>query len=456
MLEKLGLVFEAWVRKYMPDPFVLVLLLTLLTFALSAISQISTQPEAALLLSLTHAWVKGFWELLSFSMQMVLIVVTGEAVVTTRPIQKIFNRISDLPRSATGALWLLSSFALAAGWLHWGFGLIGSALLARQMAVVLEKKKIRVDYPLIGTAAYLAMLLWHAGTTASAPLLINTPGHFLEKSIGLIPLSQSIFLPMNWVSCLVLFAVVPWMIVRMNPRDPAHQRPMSQWMKPEQMEPLETHPPSSAKPLEFGERLDHNPWIGRICGIIGIGSILLQARFDPSFSLTHNTVNLTLLSLGLLIHGAPRSYAQAISGSVRGTSGIILQYPFYGGIMGLIEGSGLGRTIAHGFITFASTHTLPFFAYLAATFTKLFVPSGGGEWAVEGPVMLEAAKNLGAPIGKTTMGIAYGNMVGNLFQPFWALPLLSVLGLRARDIMGYCLVVFLFAFPFLGLMLLVL
>jgi len=218
--------------------------------------------------------------------------------------------------------------------------------------------------------------------------------------------------------------------------------------------PKEENAPKSSH-TTFAEKFDHNMWIGRTIGILGITGIILDSQFGSGkFSLTHNTVNLILLSLGLIIHGSAVSYSKAVTVSVRGTSGIILQYPFYGGIMGLIEGSGLGHFIAHQFIGFATVQTLPFFAYLAATLTKLFVPSGGGEWAVEGPVMLSAAKNLGAAFGKTTMGIAYGNMVGNLFQPFWAIPLLAVLGLRARDIMGFCLVVFLFAFPLLGIALL--
>jgi short-chain fatty acids transporter len=189
-------------------------------------------------------------------------------------------------------------------------------------------------------------------------------------------------------------------------------------------------------------------------GLLGLGTLGLSWA-SAGFDLTHNTVNFLLLAVGLTIHGSPVSYARAIAGSVRGTSGIILQFPFYGGVMGLMEGSGLGKAIAETFVHLADARTLPFFTYLASIMTQLFVPSGGGEWAVEGPVMLEAAKRLGAPLGKTCMGVAYGNMVGNLFQPFWAIPLLAVLGLTAREIMGYCLVIFLFAFPILGLALLV-
>ncbi len=444
-LERLGLAFEGWVRRNMPDPFVLVLALTLLTLALSFLVHPTVEQ---LVTTLPRAWFKGFWDLLAFSMQMVLIVVTGEAIVETRPIQKALKWAAAIPTSATGMLLLLSYVALAAGWLHWGFGLIGAALFARELARRAEQLKIKVDYPLLGAAAYLSMLLWHAGTTATAPLLINTPGHFLEKQIGLVPLSETIFLPMNTWACLILFLVCPWIIAGMNPKKTRAPKEYIDLAQAEQ-------PRSNAHTRTLAERLDENPWMGRITGTTAMFALItVQILSGQGWNLTHNVVNFFLLALGLTLHGSPTAYSRAISKSVRGTSGIVLQYPFYGGIMGLMEGSGLGHVLSSLFLNWATAATLPFFAYLAATFTKLFVPSGGGEWAIEGPLMLQAARELGAPVGKTTMAIAYGNMVGNLFQPFWAIPLLSVLGLKARDIMGYCLVVFLFAFPVLGLALL--
>lgn len=448
MLERLGLSFESWVRKHMPDPFTLVLLLTLATFALAAVYSGSREGFHAVTQSLPRAWLDGFWKLLGFAMQMVLIVVTGEALVSTRPLRRAYAWISEIPTSANAALWILASFALATGWLHWGFGLIGSALLAREMARTLARKGISVDYPLMGTAAYLAMLLWHAGTTASAPLLINTPGHFLEKQIGLVPLSETVFLTSNLIACAVLFIVAPLVIVRMHPSRGRREAGLYLAQASDAHAAFVGASMGTA-PLTPAERLDSQPWIGRVAGSLGIAALLSQWA-QGGVELTHNTVNFLLLSIGLLIHGSPLSYAKAISGSVRGTSGVILQFPFYGGVMGLMEGSGLGQAIAERFVQFADARTLPFFAYLASVLTKLFVPSGGGEWAVEGPVMLEAAKRLGSPLGRTCMGVAYGNMVGNLFQPFWAIPLLAVLGLSARDIMGYCLVLFLFAFPILG------
>lgn len=448
MLERLGLAFESWARKNMPDPFVLVLLLTILTGALAIV----LHHDLLSIVALPTAWLGGFWELLKFSMQMVLIVVTGEAIVATKPVRMFFAWVSERPRSANQAVWLLTTVSLGMGWLHWGFGLIGAALLARQMARTLGRKGIPIDYPLLGAAAYMSMLLWHAGVTATAPLLINTPGHFLEKTIGIVPLSQTVFLPSNLAACAVLFLLVPWVMVKMHGKTP---RPAANYLNLDDDGGLAAREQAeAARPPEsftFAEKLDRSWVIGRFVGWLGLVALAIDFLYGSSDAgLTHNTVNFILLSVGLFIHGSPVSYARAVANSVRGTSGIILQYPFYGGIMGMMSGSGLGYFIASKFVALSSAGTLPFFAYLASTLTKLFVPSGGGEWAVEGPVMLEAAKNLGAAYGKTTLGIAYGNMVGNMFQPFWAIPLLSILGIGARDIMGYCLVVFLFAFPILG------
>jgi short-chain fatty acids transporter len=189
-----------------------------------------------------------------------------------------------------------------------------------------------------------------------------------------------------------------------------------------------------------------------------VGALALQflRRYlsEHGFDLNHNVVNATFLMLGMVLHPSPVAYGKAIAQSARGVSGIILQFPFYGGILHVMAFTGLSHKIAHLFILAASQKTLPFFTFLASIVTKSFVPSGAGEWAVEGPPMLQAAHALGVPYGRVTMGVAYGNMLGNMYQPFWSLPLLGLMGLKARDIMGYCLVLFAICFPILSLALL--
>ena len=438
MLEKLGVRCERFVRSYMPDPFVLVLLLTLFCFGL-AVWSTPTRPA-----TLLQYWYGGFWELLSFGMQMVLIVVTGEAIADANIVQKIMRKLCAIPKTAWSATFGLTFFSLILGWLHWGFGLVMASLAGREIARSLHQRKISIHYPILGVAAYMSMLLWHAGTTASAPLLINTPGHFLEKEIGLIPLKETIFLPTNLFVCAVLAFVIPTIVAQLLPRRSIRT-----------VEEFDVNLSTQRRLTEekaktFAEKLERSYLTNAVIG--GLGVIFLVGYFSINgLNLNHNIVNFLFLTIGLLLHRNPTQYASAITQSVRGTAGIILQFPFYGGIMGMMRDSGLGHEIANVFVRFATGETLPLFAYFASVVTKLFIPSGGGEWAVEGPVMLQAAKQLNAPVGLTTMGIAYGNMVGNMFQPFWAIPLLSIMGLKARDIMGYCLVIFLVAFPILAI-----
>ena len=424
----------------MPDPFVLVLLLTMLTFGLAAWIT-PTHPH-----ELLSYWYSGFWELLSFAMQMVLIVVTGEAIAEADSIRRFITKICRIPKTARSGVIMLTVFSVTLGWIHWGFGLVMASLAGRELAKSFHERKITVHYPILGTAAYMSMLLWHAGTTATAPLLINTPGHFLFKEIGLIPLSETVFLTRNLITCGFLAIVIPIVISLLMPR--RNIRTVDQFNVDLAEGPCGR--PHEEKAKTFAEKLERSYLTNFVIGLMGV-ILLVQYFRREGLNLNHNIVNFMFLMVGLLLHRNPLEYARAITNSVRGTAGIILQFPFYGGIMGMMRDSGLGHEFASIFVQFANGHTLPFFAYISSVITKFFIPSGGGEWAIEGPVMLQAAKQLGAPVGLTTMGIAYGNMVGNLFQPFWAIPLLSIMGLKARDIMGYCLAVFFFAFPILAI-----
>lgn len=449
MLERIGLRFERWVRLYMPDPFILALLLTLVTFALALGFTPYGMPE------LIQQWFagspgskdEGFWALLSFAMQMVLIVVTGEAVAASPLVHGQLKRLAGVPKTAWGATAFVSFISIALGWLHWGFGLITAALLTREVAAQAKFRGLKLHYPLIGAAGYTALLIWHGGLTGSAPLLVNTPGHFLEREIGLVPLSETLFNPLNYLVCGLLLVTVPFLLAAMTPKGDVIEISESTL---EEMKPVTVEIDRST----WAGRLDASPLTGWL--IAALGLVFLVGYFKTKGpDLNHNIVNFSFIMLGLILHRSPVAYMKAVSNSMRGTAGVVLQFPFYGGIMGIMKASGLGHLIAGVFVSFSTAQTLPFFTYLSSVFSKLFVPSGGGEWAIEGPVMLAAAKELGASYGKTIMAVAYGNMVGNMFQPFWALPLLGIIGLKARDIMGYCLVVFCLAFPLLGILLLV-
>ncbi len=403
--------------------------------------------------ALVKAWTDGFGnpEILKFGLQIILIVVTGEAIAASPPARRLLARLTALPRTATQALLLVTVFALITGWLHWGFGLVSSALLAREIGRSLTLRGVKIHYALLGTGAYTSMLLWHAGLTASAPLLMNTEKNFVSEVLGLqgakVPLSETIFAPYNLVACAVLLLIVPPLVVAMHPREGIAAPDLEAMPSPPD------EPTNEERPQTPAEWLDRTRLLTFVVGAIGL-SFLWRYLREHGFDLNHNFVNCTFLMLGLVLHESPVAYGRALAQSVRGVSGIVLQFPFYGGILEVMKLTGLSASIADVFVHAATARTLPLFTFLASILTKSFVPSGAGEWAVEGPVMLQAAKQLGVPYGKITMAVAYGNMLGNMYQPFWSLPLLGLMGLRAKDIMGFCLILFVVCLPVLGLALL--
>jgi short-chain fatty acids transporter len=396
-------------------------------------------------------WTDGFGnaEILKFGLQIILIVVTGEAIAASPPARRLLARLTAVPKTATQALVLVTTFAIITGWLHWGFGLVASALLAREVGRSFDERKIPLHYALLGTGAYTSMLLWHAGLTASAPLLMNTEKNFVSDVLGVsgpaakVPLTETIFAPYNLVACIVIALVVPPIVVAMHPKEGATSAGAADLPPPAVEE-------AAGRPETPAEWLDRTRWLTFVTGAIGLTFLVRHFR-EKGFDLNHNVVNCAFLMLGMTLHRSPVAYAKAVAQSVRGVSGIVLQFPFYGGILEVMKQTGLSSSIAHVFVASASASTLPVATFVASILTKSFVPSGAGEWAVEGPVMLQAAKELGVPYGKVTMAVAYGNMLGNMYQPFWSLPLLGLMGLRARDIMGYCLVLFLVCLPILGI-----
>ncbi len=447
---RVGGAAEGFVRRFMPDPFVLVLLLTLVSLGLGLAVMPGDGGLGSRGATLVSAWTGGFGnpEILKFGLQIILIVVTGEAIAESPPARAGLAWLTALPKSPRGAVLLVSSFAVVTGWVHWGFGLVASALLAREVGRSLRARGIKVHYALLGTGAYTSMLLWHAGLTASAPLLMNTEKNFVSEALGLtghkIPLTETILAPYNLAACAVLALIVPPLVWAMHPKDVVEAPADLVAAR------VETDEPSAKDARTPAERLDRSRVLTLVVGLLGLTFLVRHIR-ENGFDLNHNVVNVSFLMLGMALHRSPVAYARAIAKSTRGVSGVVLQFPFYGGILAVMNKTGLSERIAHLFIAGANARTLPLMTFLASIVTKSFVPSGAGEWAVEGPVMLKAAKELGAPYGKITMAVAYGNMLGNMYQPFWSLPLLGLMGLRAKDIMGFCLILFVVCLPILGL-----
>jgi short-chain fatty acids transporter len=443
MIRRMGDYFNRWAEKYMPDPFLFAVLLTFITLILGVIFTKSGPFDM-----LKH-WNKGFWTLLAFSMQMCLILVTGYALATTKAVRKIIDALANIPSTGSSAAALVCFVAIFASYINWGLGLIVGALMAREVALRGYKRGIPMHYPLLGAAGYIGLACWHGGLSGSAPLLVATPKHFLVEQIGIIPVSATLFSPLNIVVALCLIIFLPLLVKMLSPSSPDQIITVDKVL-PYVESLLKEKEEEVPEQKNVAYWLEHSVAISMIVGFMGM-AIVVWYFATHGFSLNLDIVNFTFLFVGIILHGKPINYVRAISEGTRGCAGIILQFPFYSGIMGMMKFSGLVVIMSGWFVATSNAYTFPIFAYLSACLVNIFVPSGGGQWAVQGPVLVAAAKTLGVSYPKTVMALAYGDQWTNLFQPFWALALLGITGLKAGQIMGYAMAVMLIGILFFAL-----
>lgn len=418
MLDRAAKPLVKLVDRYLPDPFIFVLLLTLVTFVAAIIFE-GHGPMAII-----EMWGQGFWNLLSFSMQMLLVLVTGFMLASTPLVRDILNRLASLAKTPGQAIVLVTFVALIASWINWGFGLVVGALFAKSLA-----RQTRVHYPLLIASAYSGFIVWHGGLAGSIPLDIATDGHFSESIIGVIGTGETIFAFFNLAIVLALFVVVPTVNRLMLPSEKD-----SIFIDPKLLDDLHDTNITITRPAEHLENSRVLTWL---VGFSGLAFIFQYFLNDGGLNL--NIVNFMFLFLAIILHQTPRRLLDSLNEAVKGSAGIVIQFPFYAGIMGVMTASGLAASISVGFVSIATAESLPFWSFISAGLVNIFVPSGGGQWAVQAPVMLPAAQELGASIPRVAMAVAWGDAWTNLLQPFWALPVLAIAGLKAKDIMGYCL-----------------
>lgn len=419
------------VSRYLPDPLVFAILLTIITFALGVFLTQSS------VLDMVNMWGDGFWNLLAFSMQMALVLVTGHALASSDPIHKLMVKLSSIAKTPRQGVMLVVFASSVACVINWGFGLVVGAMFARQVA----RRIPAADYRLLIASAYIGFMTWHGGLSASVPLVAATPGNPMEKSVGLIPISDTIFTGYNIFITVALIVVLPFLCRFMHPAEKDVVAIDPKLLKPEESTKRVLGPDAT-----FAERLEESRvfvWIVAALGIV----YLVQYFQSHGFNMTVNIVNLIMVIAGLLLHQTPMAYARAISNAARGTAGIMIQFPFYAGIQMMMEHSGLGGLITNWFVEIANKDTFPGLAFLSSGFINFAVPSGGGHWVVQGPFIMPAAQALGVDKGMAAMAIAYGEEWMNMAQPFWALPALAIAGLGVRDIMGYCVTALIVTLP---------
>ncbi len=434
MIERFGNRMTAWARRWIPDPFIFAVVLTVVAFGLALGATDSTVWQAL------DGWGKGFWELLAFGMQMCLVLVTGHALASSGPVKRGIAWLAALPRTGPGAAALVALVAGVSGLLNWGLGLVVGALLARETAVRGDARGLRLHYPLLAAAGYVGLLVWHGGLSGTVPLVIATPGHFLENAIGVIPVSRTLFSPLNVTVALGLLLAIPLVCAGLHPGEGIRTAADFGVFGDE------GHAPETLEERSPARRIERSRAVSLGAGLLGL-AYLARTIWVDGFHPNLNFVNLAFLSLGLLLHRSPATYLAAVAEGARACAGIILQFPFYGGIMGVMKYTGLMTAMAAAATQHVGPTLYPIVTFLSAGIVNLFVPSGGGQWAVQGPIAVEAARLLHLSIPRTAMAVAFGDEWTNMLQPFWALALLGITRLRAGDIMGYTLVFLLCSLP---------
>ena len=452
-LERIGYWLSDRVERWMPSPFLFAILLTYLVFLAGLVFTESSPGQ------LVGHWYDGFWAFLTFAMQMVLILMTGFAIAYHPRVNNLIQRLTEVPSNGKQAAVLVGVVAMVLGWVHWGFSLILGGIFAREMGRTAHENGIDVHYPLLATAGYLGLgLTWHWGLSASAPLQVATEGNaFVEMGVvdGVVPTSATIFSSYAIILFVLSVVFAAAMLYLLAP-SPSRAQGIDEFVDPETLgddDEVATDGSGAVAPTVDpvpADLVDNSRLLGGLVALTGVGLFGYQFVQQGLDALSLNVVNWGFLFAGLLIYSNPSAYRAKFGEAASSAAGIILLFPFFAGIQGIMSGSGLAALLAEQLVAAATPATFPIVAWLTGSVINLFVPSGGGEWIVVGPSVLQAANDLGVPAGKATIAYAVGDAHTNLLNPFWALPLLAITGIKAREMFGYAVAMLLLLTPFLA------
>jgi short-chain fatty acids transporter len=447
LVARLALALTAWTERWIPDAFIFALIATIVVILAALVWTPSTLPQVI------DAWGNGFWDLIPFTLQMALIIITGYVLATSAPMGTVIRAIAAWPRTPRSAVALVTFFALVSSWFNWGFSLIFSAVLAREVA----RRVDGVDYRALAAASFLGLgSIWAQGLSGSAALQMATPGA-LQPQIreivaagglvpdGIIPFRDTIFLWQSLLSVVVEIVVVTAVMWLATPPRGRARTAADLGITVEHDEVA----PRARGPIPPGAWLEHSPLLTVL--VVLVGTIYLIRYFgraaEPLNAITINVVNLSFLLLGFLLHRTPARLMHAVQAATPAVWGVILQFPFYAGIAAVITSTHLNEKLASVFVSLSTPMTFPPLVAVYSAVLGVFVPSGGSKWVIEAPYVMAAAHELKVHLGWVVAAYDLGEALANLVQPFWMLPILGMFGLRARDVMGYTFVVFLVLTP---------
>lgn len=399
-------------------------------------------------LQLIKGWEKEMWNnnLLGFLVQMMLMLILGHVLALSKPIDRLISKFTSMCTNNATAAFLVTICTVAVALFNWGLGLIFGAIFARKVAEHAIKNGIKINYPLIGAAGYSGLMVWHGGISGSAPIKVSddnaihqlVQGSMSKEELAAIPaqipFEQTVFSDMNLFVSACLLLALPLFMYYLGKRSDGELPQLTTIGRTEE---------ENTK-VEGAEKLDHSVMLA-----VGIGLLIIlytlfkmvdaqSSGFDLSF-INPNFINLMLLGMCFMFHKTFYNFLNGVSEAIGGTSGILLQFPLYFGILGLMKVSGIMTDVSSFFISISNETTYPIYTFISAGIVNIFVPSGGGQWAVQGPIVIESAHNLGVPLNKSIMALSYGDQLTNMLQPFWALPLLAITQLKAKQILPYTL-----------------
>lgn len=442
-IARVALRLTAWTERWVPDAFVFALVATVVVVAAGVTATPSTLSDVI------GAWGGGFWDLIPFTLQMSLVIITGHVLATSPPMGRVIGAVATWPRSPRAAVALVTLFALLSSWVNWGFSLIFSAVLAREIARRVEG----VDYRALAAASFLGLgSIWAQGLSGSAALQMATAGA-LQPQIrdivshdglipgGIITFRHTIFLWQSLVSVPIEILIVTGVMWLATP--PAGRGRTARDLGIDLGE-REITLPAESRPPTPGAWLEHSPILTWL--IVAIGAAYLVQYFrqagEPLNAINLNVLNLAFLLLGFLLHRTPARLMHAVQAATPAVWGVILQFPFYAGIAGIITATHLNDRLADAFVRISTPATFPPLVAIYSAFLGVFVPSGGSKWVIIAPYVMEAAHRLHVHLGWVVSSYDLGEALANLIQPFWMLPMLGVFRLGARDVMGYTILVF--------------
>ncbi len=428
----LGESLSRFTQRWIPDSWVVCMILTVLAALLAMFGADATLNETVL------AWGGGMWILLELAMQFTIALIAAHACVSSRPAHRFLDWLASLPNpeNPVQAVVLLGAYSMVIGYFNWAASLVASALFVPFIA----RRNPKADIRLMIAAAYLGLgTVWHGGLSGSAPLILATPGNpLMEPGTGapiidhLLPVTETLFIPFNLIYLVVIFAVALVMLWILHPRrDP--------WtLTDEQLAVMMPTMPEETEPSTPAAGMEHfRGWIILAVVLIGypLGHSIITRGFGASWTI--NSYNAVFLIGALLLQGRPSNLVRAFGNGARAASGVVLQFPFYAGIFGVINSTALGGWLGDQFVAIATQDTYPLIVYLYSGFVNLFVPSGGSKWLIEAPYLLPAARELSVSATTTVLAYSYGDSTSNLIQPFWAIPILTVTRMKFGDVLGY-------------------